>query len=206
MIKAVLFDLDGVLVDACEWHYHALNDALMTVCEYEIPRELHTSTFNGLTTKTKLNMLTEMGEIDAECCEEIAYLKQENTKKWISNNLKFDAAKTSLISNIGIRGIQVGCVTNCIRETGEFMLKGIGIFSYLDCFITNEDVDIPKPHPDGYWKAMTKLGVIPAETLIVEDSPKGVEAAKATGANVWVVKNAKEVTWENMEGFINCEH
>ena len=61
MNKAVLFDLDGVLVDACDWHYEALNRALKQVSNYEISREDHTTTYNGLPTKRKLQMLADVG-------------------------------------------------------------------------------------------------------------------------------------------------
>ena len=61
--KLVIFDLDGVLVDACEWHRIALNEALKKVCNYEISLEDHYSTFNGIPTRVKLEKLTEMGKI-----------------------------------------------------------------------------------------------------------------------------------------------
>ena len=57
IIKAVLFDLDGVLVDACDWHYDALNRALKKVMGFEISREEHLTTYNGLPTAVKLKML-----------------------------------------------------------------------------------------------------------------------------------------------------
>ena len=52
-IKLVIFDLDGVLVDACEWHRAALNKALLEICDYEISQEDHYSVFNGIPTKVK---------------------------------------------------------------------------------------------------------------------------------------------------------
>ena len=59
-VQMVIFDLDGVLVDACEWHRAALNEALREVCNYEISLEDHYNKFNGLPTKVKLDALTEM--------------------------------------------------------------------------------------------------------------------------------------------------
>ena len=58
-IKLVIFDLDGVLVDACEWHRAALNEALYEVCNYKISMDDHHSVFNGIPTKVKLQKLTE---------------------------------------------------------------------------------------------------------------------------------------------------
>ena len=78
------------------------------------------------------------------------------------------------------------------------MLDRSGLLSQFNILISNEDIVHPKPHPEGYWKAMSTFGVTPEETLIVEDSIKGVQAAEATGANVWKVQNATEVTWDNL--------
>jgi len=47
MVEAIFFDLDGVLVDACDWHYHSLNEALQDVVGYDISRERHENEFNG---------------------------------------------------------------------------------------------------------------------------------------------------------------
>mgnify|MGYP000288861841 CR=1 FL=1 len=57
MIKAILYDLDGVLVDATEWHYESLNDALKDVAGFIIKRDEHISTFNGIPTIKKLEIL-----------------------------------------------------------------------------------------------------------------------------------------------------
>ena len=58
MIKAVIFDMDGVLIDAKEWHYEALNNALK-LFGYKISRHDHLVTFDGLPTRAKLQMMTE---------------------------------------------------------------------------------------------------------------------------------------------------
>ena len=56
MIKAILYDLDGVLVDATEWHYESLNSALKEICGFIINRDEHISTFNGIPTMKKLEI------------------------------------------------------------------------------------------------------------------------------------------------------
>ena len=78
MIKLVIFDLDGVLVNACEWHRVALNEALRDVCNYEISLEDHYSTFNGIPTKKKLDILKECGIIREE---DIGKSLQQETKQ-----------------------------------------------------------------------------------------------------------------------------
>jgi HAD superfamily hydrolase (TIGR01509 family) len=73
------------------------------------------------------------------------------------------------------------------------MLKNSGVYEYMDCIISNEDVNNAKPHPEGYIKALVTLNCLPSNAIIVEDSPKGIQAAKMTGAKVVEVANATEV-------------
>ena len=74
-MKAILFDLDGVLVDACDWHYHSLNDALEHYEGYRISYEDHIESFNGLPTSVKLNILG----IKPDIAEKIWQMKQDKT-------------------------------------------------------------------------------------------------------------------------------
>ena len=194
MNKAVLFDLDGVLVDACDWHYEALNRALATVAGYEICRHDHESIYNGLPTRVKLHMLAKEGIIRESEFDEIENLKQEATLAVIEEVCVLDYSKISLMSSLKNRGYKIGCVTNSIQKTAKRMLKKSGVLPFMDCLISNQDVTNSKPHPEGYITAMVMLNSTPSNTIIVEDSEKGLQAARQTGARVVQVKNAKEVT------------
>lgn len=193
MNKAVLFDLDGVLVDACDWHYEALNRALKEVAGYEISRQDHETTYNGLPTKVKLKALAEKGLIQESDIERISELKQELTVGVIEDLCTVDSSKTQLMARLKKEGYKLACVTNSIRKTARLMLKNSGVLEYLDCVISNEDVCNAKPHPEGYIKALVMLNCLPQNAIIVEDSPKGIQAAKLVGAKVVEVANATEV-------------
>jgi beta-phosphoglucomutase len=191
--KAVLFDLDGVLVDACDWHYEALNRALREVANYEISRHDHETRFNGLPTKVKLKTLAAQGLIKEHQMQEVSDLKQELTIQVIEDLCKVDDSKVQLMRKLTQQGFKIACVTNCIRKTAIMMLHKSGVYEYMDCVVSNEDVDHTKPHPEGYIKALVMLGCAPSNAIIVEDSPKGIQAAEMTGAKVVVVANATEV-------------
>jgi beta-phosphoglucomutase len=191
--KAVLFDLDGVLVDACDWHYEALNRALAEVAGYEISRHDHETTYNGLPTKVKLKALADQGFIQESQMECISELKQELTIGVIEDFCEIDDSKIQLMRNLIQVGYKIACVTNSIRKTALLMLKKSGVYEYMDCIISNEDINNPKPHPEGYIKALVMLNCLPSNSIIVEDSPKGIQAAKMTGATVVEVANATEV-------------
>lgn len=192
--KSILFDLDGVLVDACDWHYEALNRALKSVTGYFISREDHETTYNGLPTKVKLRSLVEKGVIPGGSVDDVSNLKQELTLQVIEERCEIDSSKVSLMESLKERGYKVGCVTNSIEKTAKRMLELTGILSFMDCLVTNENIKNAKPHPEGYIKAMVLLNSLPENTTIVEDSDKGLAAAHATGAKVIEVENAKEVT------------
>lgn len=191
--KAVLFDLDGVLVDACDWHYEALNRALAQLTGYEISRQDHETTYNGLPTKVKLKSLADRGFIQESQMEKISDLKQQLTISVIEDLCKVDLTKIQLMRKLTQEGFKIACVTNSIRKTACLMLQKSGIYDYMDCIISNEDVSNAKPHPEGYIKALVFLNCLPEDAIIIEDSPKGIEAAEKTGAKVIQVANATEV-------------
>lgn len=202
MIKAVLFDLDGVLVDACDWHYEALNKALREVCGYEIDRDTHLRRFNGLPTKTKLSILVDSEDPDfsekvfkrRSMLDSISGLKQAYTIDVIDKKCRPSEKKLQLHHDLKVKKIRACCVTNSIRRTALMMLEKSAQLEFIDRVITNEDVTNPKPSPEGYQRAIEWLGITPEETLIVEDSPKGIEAALATSAHVLCVESAEDVS------------
>jgi beta-phosphoglucomutase len=199
MIRAVLFDLDGVLVDACEWHKLSLNKALIDVAGFELNEEEHKSTFNGLPTKKKLELLLKQNRISDQQYDTIWRLKQFYTKETISATAKNDSVKIELMTFLKQRNILVACVTNSITETAKLMLETTGQYQYMDLLISNEQVVQPKPHGEGYIRAMINFGVYPEETLIVEDSEVGIKAANSTGAHVYQVKDSYQVTLNNVK-------
>lgn len=194
MICAVLFDLDGVLVDACEWHYLALNQALLEVVGYEISRQEHVEKHNGLPTKVKLkNLSIEGNEFD-----KVWELKQKYTIDTIQLHGKIDSDKVDLLSYLKHYDIKIACVTNSIRETAILMLDVTGQTPYIDLLISNEDIGNPKPHPDPYNSAIELLRVNPKLSLAVEDSRTGIRsAAESNVGMIWKVENSKHVTKKN---------
>jgi beta-phosphoglucomutase len=193
--KAVLFDMDGVLIDARDWHYDALNEAL-ALFGLEINREDHLSRFNGLSTKKKLQMLAADGVLPAELHSIIEAVKQDRTLRIAARKCFPIVAHQVLITRLKSRGVKVGLVTNSIRKTSEFMLEYAGLLKFMDVIVTNEDVLEGKPSPEGYILAMRKLGVEPDKTLVIEDGEYGIQAATKAGAAVVRVENPFDVCIE----------
>jgi HAD superfamily hydrolase (TIGR01509 family) len=202
VIKLIIFDMDGVLVDACEWHRVALNESLKEICNYEIPLEDHYTEFNGIPTKIKLKKLNQMGIISKDLFEKIENLKQKKTIDIINELAVQQQEKIELMEYLKLKDIKIACYTNSIRLTAELMLKKTGIFDYLDLLVTNQDVKNPKTDPEGYIKCMKSFNMESKKTLIAEDSEKGLQAAIASGANILKVLNSKEVNIEKIKGLL----
>lgn len=198
-IKAVLFDLDGVLVDACEWHYYALNAAMREIVGFEISREDHNSKYNGLPTAVKLR---NIGIEERIACR-IETAKQLKTLEMIDKHATIMPEKQELHSYLKSKNIKIACVTNSIFNTANEMLKKTGQLKFIDLIVSNGDVKKNKPYPDCYNFAVQKLKIDPTSCLCVEDSPKGIEAARLSYIpNLWIVSNPSEVNLTNYKEVI----
>lgn len=205
MIKLVLFDLDGVLINAKNIHFNSLNKALADYDEtYVITEEEHLKIYDGHKTQQKLEMLTNNKGLPATAHQEIFRGKQEYTTKQI-NQLGALQHVYDLVSHLKSLGYKTGVCTNSIRSTMHAALNSARLFKMMDVMLANEHVSNAKPHPELYWSAMSRLGILPEETIIIEDSPPGLLAAKRSGANVIRVKDPSEVTIENIIPQITSE-
>ncbi len=199
----VIFDLDGVLVDARELHYEALNRALATVDEkYVVQRQEHLSTYDGLPTSKKLNMLTKNKGLPKELHNTVWKRKQEMTYKIISEEMEYDDRMRSVLRQLREDGHRICCASNSIRESVKMMLLKKGLLEYVEFIYSNQDVRHPKPSPEMYLKCMIKAGIGPKHTLIVEDSHIGRKAALSSGASLCAVRNPDDVTYEKVKGAI----
>jgi len=190
----VLFDLDGVLVDATEWHYESLNRAL-ALFGFAINRYEHLSAYNGLPTRTKLEMLSVEKGLPRSLHGLIKRLKQVYTKEEILSKCWPVFEKEYMLSRLRREGYRLGVCSNAIRETLTLMLERSGILKYFDLVMSNEDVANPKPDPEIYVEAIRRLEVSPDQVIIVEDAPHGIEAARRSGARVLEVSGFHEVDY-----------
>jgi len=198
MIKLIIFDLDGVLVDAKKIHYNTLNQALSEIdSKYIISEAEHLSLYDGLKTNQKLDLLTKNKNLNKEYHNQIWNTKQKLTIEAISK-LEKDIKLINLFINLRNKGYKLACCSNSIRRSVLVMLSKIGLIEYMDLILSNEDVKNAKPHPEIYWKAMSMMDVLPEQTLIVEDSPTGLLAANRSRANILRVDNPNDLTEEKI--------
>jgi HAD superfamily hydrolase (TIGR01509 family) len=194
-VKLVIFDLDGVLVEAKNIHYDALNQALGK--EYSIDWNEHLSIYDGLKTNQKLEMLTERKGLPTELHSQIWENKQKYTLEMLKK-LQPNQILQSVMNALVEDGYKVAVCSNSIRKTVLTVLSKLGIMEFMDLVISNEDVKNSKPHPEMYWKAISMMSCLPEETLIVEDSPYGLLAASRSKSHVLRVTKPQDVTHTNI--------
>ena len=193
-LKAVIFDMDGVLFDARDWHFESLNKAL-GLFGSEISRYDHLVTFDGLPTKKKLEMLSMEGRLPLKLHDFINELKQEYTWEMVYSKCKPIFQHQFTLANLKNNGYGIVVCSNSIRKTIDLMMAKSGLNEYLDFFLSNQDVEQAKPHPEIYIKAIQRLGLKPEECLVVEDNQNGVKAALASGAHVLKVGSPSDVNF-----------
>ncbi len=196
-IKAILFDMDGVLIDAKDWHYEALNKAL-SIFGMEISRYDHLSTFDGLPTKVKLQMLSKKYYLPESLHAFINDLKQSYTKELIYQKCHPMFHHEYALSKLHLSGYKIAVCSNSIKETIKLMMDRAQLMEYIDLIVSNEDVKKAKPDPEMYLTAIKKFGLMPEECIVVEDNPNGIEAGKASGAYVLEVATVYDVNYENV--------
>lgn len=201
-ITTVLFDMDGVLIDAKEWHYEALNKAL-GLFGMEISRYDHLVTYDGLPTRRKLEMLTLERGLPKELHGFINSIKQKYTLEQINEKCKPMFIHEYALSRLRAEGFVMGVCSNSIRQTIEAMLDKAMIRQYFDVVMSNEDVTRGKPDPEMYIAAMARLGVTGKQTLICEDNLYGIQAATASGAHVLAVQGVDEVNYGRISQHIH---
>jgi beta-phosphoglucomutase len=202
MIKGIFFDMDGVLVDAKEWHYESLNRAL-DLFGLAIDRDAHLATFDGLPTRKKLEILSRSRRLPKKLHSFLNKLKQSYTIELTYAHCRPTFHHQFALARLKQEGLRIAVCSNSIRATVELMMELTSLSQYLDVMMSNEDVTHSKPHPEIYLAAMERCGLTPQQVVILEDNDHGIEAARASGAYVMVVGSPADVTYGRIRQFID---
>lgn len=197
-IKAVIFDMDGVLIEAKDWHYEALNQAL-ELFGYTISRYDHLVTFDGLPTRKKLEMLSIEKGLPKGLHKFINHMKQIYTMEHVYMKCKPLFNHQYALSRLKAEGYGLALASNSVRVTIDMMMEKADLQKYLDFTLSNQDVTKSKPDPEIYTTAIKRFDLKPEECLVVEDNPNGVKAALGSGANLLKVETVYDVTYQNIK-------
>ena len=201
MIKGLIFDLDGVLVDTKKIHFDALNLALKTVNFEPISFKDHLNIYDGLPTNEKLKLLKKHKNLKSSFFNKIKKVKQKNTQTLLNKDLKFNSKIYKTFSKLS-KKYKICIATNAVNQTLNICLKKLRIKKFIHSSFSNQDVSNNKPHPEIYLKCLIKMGLKPNETLIFEDSSHGVMAAQDSGCHLFTVKNLSDISYNNISSFM----
>jgi HAD superfamily hydrolase (TIGR01509 family) len=201
VIKGVIFDMDGVLIEAKDWHYEALNRAL-ALFGYEISRYAHLTVYDGLPTKKKLEMLSRETNLPVGLHSFINEMKQIYTMEMVHTKCKPLFVHEYALAALKAKGYKLAVASNSIAQTVDVMMKKASLDIYLDQILSATDVTLPKPNPEIYITAIQRLGLKNSECLVVEDNENGLKAARDAGAHVLQVSEVSEVNLQNIENRI----
>lgn len=194
MIKLIIFDLDGVLVETKEIHRKALNTAIKKKAgsKFLISDEEHHNYYDGRPTKEKLKLLNKFKNLPKKYFAPIDKVKKVETEKLLKKSIKKDQKLINIMINLK-KKYKIACASNAVRSTVNTCLKALGIENYFDFTISNEEIKKPKPHFEMFYKCMVECDVPAKETLIIEDSHIGRQAVFNAGAHLLSINNLKDV-------------
>lgn len=201
-IRALLFDLDGVLFDGRDFHRQMFLDAVLSIYPNCIDEKYHNKYLDGLSTKQKITALVNAKRIPVENAA-IFETKQRFTVQNIGRYIGVNPRVSSLLQEMSTT-FQVICVSNAIKATVIRCLDGLGVTHLFADIISNEDCTENKPSSQPYLLAFQRNKLLPEECLIFEDSEYGRTAAYMSGAWVVPIVDVYDVTREKIVANLNA--
>jgi beta-phosphoglucomutase len=184
--KAVIFDLDGVLVDTGEFHRQAWFD-LASKEGFNMSEELFINTF-GMQNYQILPIIAGKVLPDKEVVRMSSW-KEQRYRKLIAGHVRLLEGVEQLINSLKSEGFFLAVGTSAPKKNLALILKNTTLDGCFDASVTSEDVSKGKPSPDTFLKAAKKLSMLPNHCIVVEDAVCGVQAARAAGMKVVAVTN-----------------
>lgn len=201
-IKAILFDMDGVLIEAKDWHYSALNRAIglfgMEISHYD-----HLVTYDGLPTRKKLEMLSLERGLPRKLHDFISTMKQQYTMQMVHSHCKPKFVHEYALAKLKQMGYRMVVCSNAVRDSVETMLSLANLTDLVEFQLSNEDIVSAKPDPEIYNLAISRLGLKPEECLILEDNENGIRSALASGAHLLRINSVEDTNFQNI---MDCIH
>jgi beta-phosphoglucomutase len=177
-IRAILWDLDGVLVKSMDFHYQAYRDVLAGRGR-DLSREQYLSELIGLRNYVILRRV--LGDLSDEEIQALADQKEEAFRRRIKGNVTALPGAEQLVRRVKEAAMRQAIVSSTPCANVEVMLKSLGLWEMLDVIVGEEDASHGKPDPEGFLIAAERLGVPPEDCVVIEDAPEGIAAGKAAG-------------------------
>lgn len=180
--KAVLFDMDGVIVDNLPYHV----EAWLLFCERNgipLTKEVFYKELNGMNSRDTFEWFykREMTRAEVEVLEEE---KELLYREFYAQHRQPAKGLLTFLHELRSRGIKTALATSAGPGNIDFIVDGLGIRDQFDAIIGGAEVTKGKPDPEIYVKAAALVGVSPADCIVIEDSLQGIASGQAAGARV----------------------
>jgi HAD superfamily hydrolase (TIGR01509 family) len=180
MLEAVIFDLDGTLVDCFKVHYNAFRRVFLEGWGLDFPRRQLEEHYGKTAEDIARIFFNQQGIRDVDYDDFVAKRRQTVIEN-LDGNVRLLPGAVELLKALKEAGVKAGMATANTRKNGEAILKAAGIEGYFDASVYREDVENGKPHPEMFVKACRLLGVEAGDCVVVEDSVHGILAARRAG-------------------------
>ncbi|MCL1843133.1 MAG: HAD family phosphatase [Defluviitaleaceae bacterium] len=179
MTSAVIFDMDGVLIDSQPLHYE-IDMRVLKACGY--PAQLSTVVpYTGVSNPDRWPKYKETLELSQSVEELIEMAEQTMRDVFNAAEIKPIPGIPELLDGISVLGIRCGVASSSSHELIKMVLERTGLAKNFAFIVSGEDVSEGKPSPDIYIKASEKAGLSPKVCIAIEDAPSGIASAKNAG-------------------------
>ncbi|MHC4337542.1 MAG: HAD family hydrolase [Planctomycetota bacterium] len=196
MLRAVIFDFDGVITDTEIVHLRAFNNVLAPY-DIEITTEEYYKDYLGLTDVDCFRMLADEGQLKAEAAEIEKLVKQKNEifEEMVKTNSRIIGGVVEFLSMLKQNSVRMAICSGALLGEIELILKQAQLGHFFEAIVSADQIEKGKPDPEGYLLALERLNqndqntILPDECIVIEDSHWGLEAAKAAGMHTVAVTN-----------------
>lgn len=185
-IKAVLFDLDGTLVDSM-WVWKDIDIEYLGRYQIELPEDLQCS-IEGMSFSETAEYIKNRFHIP----DSVEVMKETwNQMAWkkYTNDVMLKKGALAFLQHCKEQGITLGIATSNSKELVNGTLEALGVAGYFSAIVTGCEVERGKPYPDVYLEAAKRCGIAPEDCLVFEDIVAGVQAGKAAGMRVCAIED-----------------
>jgi HAD superfamily hydrolase (TIGR01509 family) len=197
MISLIIFDLDGVLAETENMHFGTLCRSINSITGVPISDIQQVIRIDGSTTKDKLRILKNIYEWSDDIVMSIDKLKQESVVSELKT-LEATQQQIEMLTALS-KNYKLVIGSNARKNSVDVIVDSMKIRYFFDYVISIDDINIAKPDPAIYNYIMKLMNTDPSNTLIIEDSERGIEAAIASKANVLITKSVEGTTLEFIE-------
>ena len=189
MLKAIIFDLDGILIDSEPTAYSILQE-MAAVYGGSISLEEYTTEYLGRTVAMGMNTIKNTFNAP-ETEEELFEIYLQKERERVQAGIPLKPGAKELLVYLKSLGYKIIVASSSMRERAESILKSHDILKYFDDLVFGYEVPRGKPHPDIFLKACEKLGVEPHEAIVIEDSEAGIEASYSANITTICIPDMK---------------